>query len=486
MVDRIVVTGGWVQTPGKGTMRSNDLWIMEHLASADTNSRNSDSQVAEQTNGSRLAAWTNVIPEGAAYASTAEGVAYVSAPRSNFVVVSVGVTLATVGGDGNAGALSDVEQLDLCSDVQCGVGFKSTCDWDVTDRRRGECIPCADNENCCRAATYTANEGICSGMHVTLNSCARFDTQWDVLLQTFAPEVFINTSTCMDNVKALCSTIYSPGIPQGSARQNPLLCQRPFVCASHSPFSSLKFAQTSACGVQGTKCTVNNKPNRVCCSYIQHLITESCEAMDADYIRYLALSRFPTCRDVDCYSPPVLQITATAMNQDQHQIRSGGGYWSQHGPSARAGVTAAVIGTSVFLYGGYTRSGEYSKELWELRGEAYPPTWYDYSNLRGGPVGRRYAAVAALEPAAKMLVHGGEGPDYLLDDLYILDLHRPSLDMPYKWMDLTSIVEGDVPSARCMHAMVGVGASEAYIFGGATLLGVSDEVSALACMRVWK
>ncbi len=470
--ERIVVTGGWVQTSGSGTVRSKDMWIMEHLADADTNSKhNSDTQAAP-----KLASWTNVIPEGVVYAST---------PRSNFAAVSVGVTVAVIGGDVNAGALSDLQLLDLCSHVQCGVGFKSTCEWNVIDDKRGKCIPCAENENCCRAATYTAEEGICEGMRVTLNSCSRFDTQWDVLLQFFAPEVFMNTSKCINDVKAMCMSIESPGIIQGSARHNPLLCQRPFLCASDSPFGSLKLAQTKACNVQGTECTASDKPNVVCCSYIEYLITESCEPMDADYVGYLARSRFPTCRDFNCYSPALLQFTATAMNEDAHHLKSGGGYWAQQGPSARTGVTAAVIGTSVFIYGGYKSSGEYSKELWELSAEAYPPKWYDYTNVRGGPVGRRYAAIAVLEPAGKILVHGGEGPDFLLDDLYVLDVRRPSLDMPYMWMDLTSLAAGDVPSARCMHSMIGVGASEAYIFGGSTLFGLSDKVSVRMCVCVY-
>jgi hypothetical protein len=475
--DRIVVTGGWVRTTGSGSLRSNDVWILDHRARTDAGTDKDTAPEINSNNNGGIATddarpaptWTSLIPEGVPYALAA---------RSNLAVVGVGVTVAVLGGEGNTGALSDLQHLDLCSAVECGPGFKSTCDWDVTSGKRGACIACADNENCCRAATHTADEGICQGMRVTLNSCAPTDAQWDYLMQAFAVTVFLNATNCRDALQEMCASIQSPGIPQGSVRQNPLLCQRPFLCASDSPFGSMKFAQTSACGVQGTQCVsgdqVYNRPNRVCCSYVEHLIAQSCNALPAEFVRYLARSRFPTCRDVNCYSPAVFQITATALNHDT----TNAGYFTTRGPSARDGITAAVIGTSVLIYGGYTRTGEYSKELWELDAAAYPPKWIDFSSVRGGPTGRRYAAVVALEPAGKMLVHAGEGPEFLLDDLYVLDMHAASLDMPYKWIDLTNVVKGDVPSERCMHAMVGVGASEAYVFGGKTLMGVSDEVSA--------
>jgi hypothetical protein len=148
-------------------------------------------------------------------------------------------------------------------------------------------------------------------------------------------------------------------------------------------------------------------------------------------------------------------------------------------PTARDGATAVVIDKSLFMFGGYTtQGGQYSTELWELRAESFPPAWYNYSMLRGGPsTGRRYAAVAALEPSSRLVVHGGEGREFLLDELYVLDIRKPSLDMPYRWTDLTSVMVGDVPGQRCLHAMIGVGASEAYVFGGKTLIGLTDEVS---------
>jgi hypothetical protein len=517
--EKIIVMGGWVETTGAGTLRSNDLWMLDiPSANSETDNMNSNNNNNGQNSASgssdsdigtnngnvtvmeQQATWTSIIPEGVPYAVT---------PRSDFAMVKIGVTLAVFGGEGNRGILSDIQYADLCtSSVQCGPGYKSTCAWNATNVRRGACIPCKESENCCRAATHVPREGMCRGVPVTLTSCAQTDTQWDSLMQALAPSIFTHASNCTSFVQGMCESIRAPGIPQGTARDEPLLCQRAFVCASDSPFNSLKFAPTSVCGVQGTECTVNNRPNRICCAYIEYLIAQSCEAMPAEFISYLARTRFPSCRDVNCYTPAAFQLTKTpAMVMTNHVTTSGtegttdtdqslfdadansaavstdAVYLTSGGPSARDGITAAVIGTSVFVHGGYTHKGVYSKETWELRAEAYPPAWFDHSPIRGGPsIGRRYSAVAALNPAAKLVVHGGEGPDFLLDDLYVLDTKTASLGSPFMWVDLTSVVVGDVPSERCMHAMIGVGASEVYAFGGKTLLGVTDEVH--VCMYV--
>ncbi len=462
-----------MQTTGSGSIRANDVWILEHsIKSRDNTSAN----VKALT----FATWTSVVPSGVSWAG--------AAPRNNFAAVSVGVTVALFGGEGNAGTYNTLEHLDLCSSVQCGPGYRSNCDWNVTNSRRGACIPCKDEEYCCRASTYKAEEGICSGMHVTLNSCAQSNLQWYYLMQDASPRVFLEQENCINAVQSMCASVSAPGVLAGTARQNPLICQRAFLCASDSPYGTLKFNPTKGCGVPGVQCvgSVNSlfqRPNRVCCSYVEHLIEQSCNALPADFVAYLARSYFPTCSSTNCYSPAVFQITAIAMNHEENYNE---GYVTTQGPSAREGVTAAVIGKSVFIYGGYTHSGEYSKELWELSADAYPPRWYDYTNVRGGPtIGRRHAAVASLEPASKMLVHGGEGPEYLLDDLYLLDIQRTSLDMPYMWIDLTNVMAGEVPLARCMHAMIGVGASEAYMFGGKTLIGVSDEVNMYVCLHVY-
>jgi hypothetical protein len=492
---RIVVMGGWVRTTGTGSLRSNDMWTLEHkpvVPLANSTGADSGNATGDSSRTDDTAVWTSTIPDGATYTFT---------PRNNFAAVSIGVTVAVLGGEGNTGLFADIHHTDLCSSVECGPRYKSTCDWSVTSSQRGACIPCKEGENCCRTATFSATEGLCADMSVTLNSCAQSDVQWDSLVQATAMNVFMNGSNCTDYVQDMCSSISAPGIPQGTSRKYPLLCQRPFLCSSHSAFGTLRFTPTRVCGIAGTECTTSNKPNRMCCSYIEHLIANSCDNLPAQFVAYLARSRFPSCRDVGCYSPAIFQVTTTALNVDQEQdmlslssisstssissrrstsSRRSGGSPTSLKPSARDGMAAAVIGTSMYMYGGYVRAGEYVKELWELRADVYPPTWYDFSGVRGGPsIGRRHAAAAALEPAAKMIVHAGEGPEFLFNDLYVLDVRRPSLDMPYSWIDLTSVVAGDVPSERCKHAMVSVGASEAYTFGGKTLLGITDEVNSL-------
>jgi hypothetical protein len=458
---RLVVMGGRVQTDGAGSLLSNDLWAIN--AKADS-----------------TAQWTSVIQEGVPYALTA---------RSNFAMVSVGLTIIVIGGKGNFDTFADVQHMDLCKTPQCSSGTKWSCDWNVTNSERCECLACVSGENCCRATTYEARDSICKGMSMRLSSCTLTDLQWDTLVQATGFSVFMPVSNCTQWVRSMCESLNLPGMETFlTSKEDPLLCRQSFMCASDSPFNSIRFAQTSACGVQGAKCTPQNRPNRVCCSYIEHLIENSCEKLRPDFVSYLARSRFPTCRDTNCFSPATFQVTPAPLGSPQVQslLSVNNQVPASQAPDARAGAAAVVIGQSVFMYGGQTLLGKYSMELWELDATSYPPTWYNFSMVRAGPsTGRRYAAVAALEPSGRMLVHGGEGPQFLLDDLFVLDTRKPSLDMPYKWLDLTTSVLGDVPGERCLHAMIGMSASEAYMFGGKTLQGVTDEVTAHVCVYVY-
>jgi hypothetical protein len=429
----IMVFGGFAETPGKGALRSNALWML-----------------SPQENSTR---WTKIIAEGAVNALR---------ERSHFAMAGIGGALAVFGGAGNFGAFDEAQQIDLCRMQTCRPGYKLVCDWNPLNRKRGMCVVCEQGEYCCRAATFEATTGLCSGSNITLTSCAQSDDQWHALMQALAPSVYPDASDCKRSVQDMCQSISSPGIMPGTALDSPLLCDKVFLCGSDSPFGSLKFAPTNVCGVRSATCKAANVPNTMCCSFIEYLISKSCSTIPQDFIAFLARSRFPSCKETKCFDPPKFQTTKVAVANSR--------------PSWRDGMRAAVIGTSVFMYGGLTFEGEYSSELWELRSDAFPPSWINWNQVRAGPSGRRDAAVAALAPSARVLVHGGEGSRFLYDDLYVLDTMTGSVGAPYKWTALKAIVAGDIPTERTLHTMVGVSASDAYIFGGRTLYGLTSEV----------
>jgi hypothetical protein len=276
--DNIAVFGGFAQTSGKGALRSNALWILSPLE-----------------NSTR---WTEVIAEGAVNAVR---------ERSDFGMVSLGGTLVIVGGSGNFGELDEVQQIDMCRGQTCKPGHKLVCDWNPLNTKRGVCLPCEPGEYCCRAATYEATTGLCSGTNITLSSCAQSDDQWYALIEALAPIVYPDVSDCKRSVDDMCQSIRSPGVEPGRAADSPLLCDRAFLCGSDSPFGSLKFAPTNVCGLRDATCKAPEIPNNVCCSFIEYLISKSCSPMPDDFIGFLARSRFPSCKETKCFKPPEFQ-----------------------------------------------------------------------------------------------------------------------------------------------------------------------------------
>ncbi len=435
--DMIAVFGGIAQTPGGGQLLSNALWVLNpHGAGA-------------------FVTWTEITGEGAPNSLQAQ---------SHLGLIGIGATLVAFGGTGYSGSVDELQQIDLCRLQTCQPGFKVSCNWNLVDEKRGICIPCEESELCCRAATYNAKEGICSGYNITLSSCSPSNSQWNSLLQALAPSFFPGEQECKDRVQEICSSIQSPGLEPPQALENPLLCDKMFLCANDSPFGSSLFAPSNVCGMAGTTCKASHPGKSICCSYIETLIARSCSDMPRDFVRFLAKSRFPSCGTFpSCFDAAELQATRIET--------------VNAGPSCREGMRAAVIQDSrVFMFGGITFEGEYSNELWELQSNEHYPVWVSWKGLRGGPSGRRDAAVTSFGPAGKVLVHGGEGAEFLQADLYVLDTMRGSHGAPYRWADATSTMVGDIPSERTEHTMVGVSATDAFLFGGRTLYGVSKEV----------
>jgi hypothetical protein len=159
--------------------------------------------------------------------------------------------------------------------------------------------------------------------------------------------------------------------------------------------------------------------------------------------------------------------TSTCVNPPAVTIRKP---QTTEGPGKRVGAAAVAVGNSVLLMGGANKKGVYQETMWELSAAQYPPTWVERSDVRGGPDGRKNAAVASL--LTRVVVHGGIGDDFVRGDLYILET-VPA----YRWRDQTAFAIGTKPTARSRHTMAGFGSSTAVVFGGLTLMGAySDEL----------
>jgi hypothetical protein len=85
--------------------------------------------------------------------------------------------------------------------------------------------------------------------------------------------------------------------------------------------------------------------------------------------------------------------------------------------------------------------------------------------VRGRPDARRNAAMGSM--GKHVYVHGGELESWLDDGLFAFDT------LTKVWTDIPA---EDSPDARYAHTFVGVADARAFMFGGETSLGKSNEL----------
>jgi hypothetical protein len=392
--------------------------------------------------------------------------------RQSFATAMIRGNLVSIGGQGNEDLpLAQVLLLDTCKTGGCGVGPDVSCN--LQDARRGECKDCSDDVMCCREATIPRfTGGLCSGVDIKLASCSVDTSIWRSLMAYMVPSLVGPESTpyvsfsspkltfgdsvseCRDAVHSMCREASAIG----SVKSTPLLCSQEFTCASLSPFMSSLVDGKGLCNVGNTTCPKSGPPNNViCCSYMQFLVNASCDGLDEQQISGLAMSKFSECsQSPNCIAPPHFQIT---------QVQTA----TSTRPTALQMAASAAVRTSLYVFGGFSAEGSFLDTFWELDRGQYPPTWVDLSASRGKPSGgRRGAAMATI--LRTLVLFGGEGSAFLYDEAFLFDTDSA------QWMDITYTSQGDKPSARYLHAMVGVGATKAYLFGGETILGKSAEL----------
>jgi N-acetylneuraminic acid mutarotase len=130
-------------------------------------------------------------------------------------------------------------------------------------------------------------------------------------------------------------------------------------------------------------------------------------------------------------------------------------------PAARYGAGGAKIGTSLTISHGFTDTGRFD-DTWALSAR-----WTDVSPKSGPrPIKRCLHRAVYLPDFGRMLLFGGQtdGRPFLGDGW----LYNPTKQ---EW----SQVGGNAPTARNLYALAGT-AKTAYLFGGATVEGASNEL----------
>ena len=232
---------------------------------------------------------------------------------------------------------------------------------------------------------------------------------------------------------------------------------------------SAQISSKGVCGIEGATCPKKGSPNNLlCCSYLEYIVNASCSGLNHDQISGIAQSKFSECSTrSDCVSPPVFQLSRAHTSSQSKQ------------PQSMHMAATAVVRHYMYMLGGFSGKGDFLDSFWRLDTSQYPLTWVDMSSLRGAPTGgRRGAAMASVQAIIVMV--GGEGAEYLFEDVFLFDTDTAV------WTDVTFSAEGDKPSARYLHAMVGAGGSKAYLFGGETISGKASDLYGEALQEhVW-
>jgi hypothetical protein len=412
----------------------------------------------------RLAVWNLLLPSGSPDAPS---------ERQRFATVMIRNSLVLYGGQsGGSVPLDDVFLVDLCKTGGCSLGSDSTCD--VYTDERGQCTKCQGDTMCCNEASLPASTGgLCSGLDMTLTTCTTDTSLWASLMGAMLPQnvgpqapSYIQYQTpkinfgnsyaeCTANIQSMCQEASS----YGAVRAMPLLCSVPFMCAKRSPLMSAQISSLGLCGLEGATCPKQGSPNNVmCCTYLEYVVNASCSGLNYDQLTGLATSKFTECStQSDCIMPPLFQVNDAHVTISLKQ------------PESLHMAATAAVRQAVYVLGGFSAAGMYLDTFWKLDLSSYPPTWKDMSSLRGCPAGgRRGAAMTAIQ--AIIIMTGGEGPQFLSDDAFMFDTDTAI------WTDITFAAEGDKPTARYQHAMVSVGGTKAYLFGGETLSGKANDL----------
>jgi hypothetical protein len=146
-----------------------------------------------------------------------------------------------------------------------------------------------------------------------------------------------------------------------------------FLCSSGSPYHSSVVDAHGVCSVhEGSTCE-EGKPNvnKLCCGYLEYLLTASCEGLPSKAELSANLERVFTCVKAasgsdTCHDPPRLLLTHAFSKGPQLTERV-------------QGQGIAVVGSSAYFFGGGHPNGVLSDEFWRLDGSEYPPIRIDLS-----------------------------------------------------------------------------------------------------------
>jgi host cell factor len=158
--------------------------------------------------------------------------------------------------------------------------------------------------------------------------------------------------------------------------------------------------------------------------------------------------------------------------------------WSQpalsgDAPEPRGGHSATLVGASIFVFGGSSPVKTFA-DAFEL--DLLTRRWKRCAAQTPFPTARTGHA-ADFDGEGNILIHGGYGGDgRYLDDLWLLNVFYPS-----EWVDQATtpvtwtmtVTVGKAPSPRESHSLTVV-RGRAYVFGGYTVDGLTQDLSVLA------
>jgi hypothetical protein len=144
--------------------------------------------------------------------------------------------------------------------------------------------------------------------------------------------------------------------------------QQAYICSSDSPYHSSLVDPHSVCSKESPSCpTGQPNINTMCCSYLEYVLSASCEGMPKKDLKGNIAKMF-TCVDdptaSSCHNPPRFLFTRTVPKGPRLTERT-------------QGQGVAVVGTSAYFFGGEHPGHVLSDSFWQLDGSKYPPARID-------------------------------------------------------------------------------------------------------------
>jgi len=138
------------------------------------------------------------------------------------------------------------------------------------------------------------------------------------------------------------------------------------------------------------------------------------------------------------------------------------------GPNGRTHHTTTMVGSKIFLFGGYLEN--HLNDMWSLELNSPDPLWELYEPAPGSEKPVRRSRHVSVTTEGRIIIFGGSAGEFYYNDTWSFDVSTR------KWTELQCT--GPIPCPREGHAAVLVD-DVMYVFGGTTGKICLDDLSAL-------